>query len=64
MLIDLRLAIWEAIALLVLFAAQFPFPQTGVRLAFSAVYVALAAGLLVRHLRGRAGAREDSRISS
>ena len=47
-LVDLRLAVWESVALLVLFAAQFPFPQTAVRVGFSAVYVLLAAGLLLR----------------
>src|SRR5439155_2407109 len=47
-LIDLRLALWEAAALLLLFAAQFPFPQTDVRLAFSVAYLALAAALLLR----------------
>jgi len=47
-LIDLRLAVWESIALFVLFAAQFPFPQTSVRLGFSAAYLAIALVLLVR----------------
>ena len=47
-LVDLRLAVWEAVALFLLFALQFPFPQTGVRLAFSAAYVAVALALLVR----------------
>ena len=45
-LVDLRLAIWESVALLALFAAQFPFPQPSVRLAFSAAYVCLAVILL------------------
>jgi cation:H+ antiporter len=47
-LIDLRLAVWESVALLLLFAVQFPFPDPAVRLGLSAAYVALAAGLLVR----------------
>jgi cation:H+ antiporter len=47
-LLDLRLAIWESVALLVLFAAQFPFPQTGVRLALSAAYAAIALFVMVR----------------
>jgi len=47
-LLDLRLAIWEAVALLVLFAAQFPFPQTNVRLLFSAAYAAIALVVIVR----------------
>jgi len=50
-LVDLRLSIWESLALLVLFAAQFPFPQQSVRLAFSAAYAALALGLLVLRRR-------------
>jgi cation:H+ antiporter len=51
-LLDLRLAVWEATALFFLFAAQFPFPQTGVRLVFSASYALLALVLIVRR-RGR-----------
>jgi len=47
-LVDLRLAVWESLALLVLFAAQFPFPQPSVRLGFSVAYAALAAVLLIR----------------
>jgi cation:H+ antiporter len=47
-LLDLRLAIWESLALLVLFAAQFPFPQTSVRLAFSAAYAGIALFVIVR----------------
>ena len=46
--LDLRLAIWEAVALLVLFAAQFPFPQTNVRLLFSAAYAVIALVVIVR----------------
>jgi cation:H+ antiporter len=45
-LVDLRLAVWESLALLALFSAQFPFPQPSVRLVFSAAYIALALGLL------------------
>jgi cation:H+ antiporter len=46
-LIDLRFALWEAITLFALFALQFPFPQTSVRLAFAAGYIAIALFLLV-----------------
>jgi len=56
-LIDLRLAVWESIALLILFAAQFPFPQTGVRLGFSVAYAAIAIALIFR------GRRELPRIA-
>ena len=35
-------------ALFVLFAVQFPFPQTSVRLGFSALYLVIALVLLVR----------------
>src|SRR5712692_1285851 len=44
-LVDLRLSLFEALALLVLFAAQFPFPQPAVRLGFSAAYAAMAIAL-------------------
>ena len=47
-LLDLRLATWESVALLVLFAAQFPFPQTSVRLGFSAAYGAIALFVIFR----------------
>ena len=47
-LVDLRLAVWESVALFVLFAVQFPFPQTSVRLGFSALYLVIALVLLVR----------------
>jgi len=50
-LVDLRLALWESIALLVLFAAQFPFPSPSVRLAFSAAYALVAVVLLIRRRR-------------
>ncbi len=46
-LADLRLNLWEALALLLLFLLQFPFPQREVRLGFAAAYAALAAGLLL-----------------
>jgi cation:H+ antiporter len=49
--LDLRFRRREALALLVLFLAQFPFPSTSVRLFFSAVYLAAAIVLLVRHRR-------------
>ena len=47
-LADRRFGLWEAAAVLGLFALQFPFPTTEVRLAFSAVYLAVAFALLVR----------------
>ncbi len=47
-LVDLSFGAWEAGALLLLFALQFPFPSTEIRLVFSAAYIALAALLLVR----------------
>jgi cation:H+ antiporter len=50
-LVDLRLTVFEAVALLALFAAQFPFPQPAVRLGLSAAYSALAIALLVWHRR-------------
>jgi cation:H+ antiporter len=50
-LVDLRLSFFEALALLVLFAAQFPFPQPAVRLGFSAAYAAMAIALLVLRRR-------------
>ena len=50
-LADLRLHVWEAIALLALFALQFPFPQPAVRLGFAGAYAALAAVLLVYRRR-------------
>ncbi len=54
-LADRRFGPWEAAAVLGLFALQFPFPTTEVRLAFSAVYLVVAIALLVRkrgHLPG------------
>jgi cation:H+ antiporter len=46
-LVDLRLSVSGAVALLALFAAQFLFPQPAVRLGFSAAYALLAVALLV-----------------
>ena len=46
-LANLRFGTREAVALLALFALQFPFPQTSVRLGFSAAYMAVAVVLLV-----------------
>src|SRR5207302_2383972 len=40
-LADLHLHLWEAIALLALFALQFPFPQTEVRRRFASAYESL-----------------------
>jgi cation:H+ antiporter len=54
-LLDMRLAIWESLALLVLFAVQFPFPQPGVRLLISAAYAGIALVVILqrrRHLPG------------
>jgi cation:H+ antiporter len=50
-LADLRLQLWESLALLLLFLLQFPFPQTEVRIAFAAAYFALAAALLAQRRR-------------
>ena len=50
-LIDLKLARWEAIALLLLFLLQFPFPGTAVRLGFAAAYAVLAVILIARGRR-------------
>jgi cation:H+ antiporter len=65
-LADLRLAIWESLALLGLFGTQFVFPQPAVRLAFSAGYAGLAALILVlrrRELRAIARALRRSRYN-
>jgi cation:H+ antiporter len=45
-LADLRFGRWEALAVFGLFALQFPFPTTDVRLAFSVAYLVAAAALL------------------
>lgn len=50
-LADLRLQLWESLALLLLFLLQFPFPQTEVRIGFAIAYGALAAVVLVRRRR-------------
>ena len=50
-LADLRLGVREAIALLLLFALQFLFPQPEVRIGFALAYAVLAVALLVRHRR-------------
>jgi cation:H+ antiporter len=47
-LANLRFGLWEAGALLVLFLAPFPFTEPATRSIFSAVYMVLAAGLLIR----------------
>lgn len=47
-LVDLRIAFWEACALLVLFSFQFPFPQQAVRLGFAAAYGVIAIVVLVQ----------------
>lgn len=49
--LDLSFRRLEAVALLVLFLVQLPFPQTDVRLALAAVYTVAAVGLLVRQRR-------------
>jgi hypothetical protein len=43
---NLRFRTREAVALLVLFVLQFPFPQTSVRIGFSIAYIAMALVLL------------------
>lgn len=48
LLLNLRFPRREALLLLGLFALQFPFPQTSVRLGFSAAYVLLALFLMAR----------------
>ena len=50
-LADLQLHLWEALALLVLFALQFPFPQTTVRIGFALAYAVLALLLLIGRRR-------------
>lgn len=46
-LLDLRFNWKEAVALAALFVLQFPFPETSVRLGFSAAYILLAIVLIV-----------------
>jgi cation:H+ antiporter len=48
---DLRLQLWESLALLLLFLLQFPFPQPEIRIGFAIAYFALAAILLVLRRR-------------
>jgi cation:H+ antiporter len=50
-LADLRLHLWEALALLALFLLQFPFPQTSVRIGFAVAYGALALVVLIGRRR-------------
>ncbi len=50
-LLNLRFNWREALALAALFFLQFPFPQTTVRLGFSAAYILLAAVILFRERR-------------
>ncbi len=45
-LADRRFGLWEAAAIFGLFAIQFPFPTTDVRLVFSAAYIIVALALL------------------
>ncbi len=47
-LLDLRFRWWEAMALAALFFLQFPFPETTVRLVFSAAYIGLGLVILLR----------------
>ena len=44
---DFRLALWEGVLLLVLFGAQFLFPQPYIRDVFSGLYLVMAIGLLM-----------------
>ena len=48
-LINLRFDWKEALALAALFFLQFPFPETSVRLGFSAAYIVLAIGIMYRY---------------
>jgi cation:H+ antiporter len=48
-IIDLRFSRRDATLLLCLFLAQFPFPETGVRLAFSAAYMVFAVWIGFRN---------------
>ncbi len=51
LLAKLSLRKWEALALALLFAAQFPFPGPGTRLVLAGIYGAVALGLLWVHRR-------------
>ncbi|MBN1631081.1 MAG: sodium:proton exchanger [Thermoleophilia bacterium] len=48
-LLDLRFSWKEAVTLAALFFLQFPFPQTSVRLGFSAAYILLGLAIIVRN---------------
>lgn len=50
-LADLKMKVWESLVLLALFAAQFAFTGTAVRLGFAAGYGALALAILVARRR-------------
>ncbi len=50
-LLDLRMTVWEALALFALFALQFVFPGTAVRLGFAAAYAMLAGAILLSRRR-------------
>ncbi len=50
-LLNGRLYLWEALALLGLFLVQLPFPQSEVRYGLSALYIALSLLMLVRDRR-------------
>ena len=50
-LLNGRLYLWEALALLFLFLVQLPFPQSEVRYGLSALYIALSLLMLVRDRR-------------
>jgi cation:H+ antiporter len=52
---NLRFSVREALLLLGLFALQFPFPQTAVRIGFSIVYLVAAGVLLLRERRDLPG---------
>ena len=51
MLSKLNFRRWEALALFLLFALQFPFPQKEIRVGFAWVYGAIAVVILLRHRR-------------
>jgi cation:H+ antiporter len=48
MLLNLKFSNRQAVLLLCLFALQFPFPQTNVRIGFSIAYLLIAAFLMIR----------------
>lgn len=49
--VDLEVRRREALALLALFVLQLPFPQTGIRLGFSATYIIAALAIIIRRRR-------------